>query len=137
MTERKLDNPAFREMFLKELRDGSSRAGACHSLGISPTTFYNHLRSDPDFSEQVLQAELVAEDKLLKGVYADALAGDPRARETWLKWRAKDRPSERVEVHHTGEVLTDGDRGARLQALQQRWEQRALAAAEEESDGDY
>lgn len=86
------------------LRNGSTRRAACWSNGICEDTFANWLKSKSDFSEQVKQAEALAEIKFTDVIADAAKNGDVKAALEWLKRRRRDDWGDSEKVELSGEV---------------------------------
>jgi hypothetical protein len=71
------------------LRDGFSVDMACHVSGIGRSTYYQHLQSDPDFTDKMALAQDWITQRA-KQVVAQAIDNnDLKAAQWWLERRAR------------------------------------------------
>ena len=71
-----LDDPKIRSTLLMSLAVGKTRAEACHEAGISMQTLRRYEKRDPEFMEQVLDAEEASFDQVERRMRDMAIAGD-------------------------------------------------------------
>jgi transposase-like protein len=92
-----------KETFLKVFEDkGANISEACKGLGISRTTFYEWVKKDKKFANQIeeIKESLIdyVEDKLMENIKK----GDTTSIIFFLKTRGKSRGyTERQEIEHT------------------------------------
>ena len=77
------------------LSQGRRRGQACKEVGISRTTFYNHLNKDKEFNEAVSYAEMDANEAVENALYNKALEGNTTAIQVWLYNRSPERWSDK------------------------------------------
>lgn len=131
--QRILDSPVLQQRVLELLRAGASRASVCQEIGISPNTWRAYNRANPDFAEAVVAAEEVAVDTLMRDIYQDALAGDQKSRELWLKYKVKDMPAQTVNVNVNNDQPAPD---AVVSTILERLEARALEQGEDQDGVD-
>ena len=73
---RSLDDPKTRSTLLMAIAVGKTRAEACGDAGITVQTLRRHEKHDPDFADQVLDAEEAAFDQVERRMREMAVAGD-------------------------------------------------------------
>lgn len=73
---RKLDDPVTRSKLLIALAKGKTRSQACEAAGITMRTLRMTEKNDPEFLEQVLDAEETSFDPVEEQIKAMATAGD-------------------------------------------------------------
>ncbi len=73
--------PSLQDKVLEALRIGHTDGDACSLSGISQSTFYEWIKTIPEFSEKVEQARLKAKDTCIKVVRRAALTNWAAA--TW------------------------------------------------------
>lgn len=71
-----LDNPAIRSNLLMSLAVGKTRAEACSDASITMQTLRRHEKRDPEFADQVMDAEEAAFDQVERRMREMAVAGD-------------------------------------------------------------
>jgi hypothetical protein len=74
--KRRLDDPKTRSTLLMAIAVGKTRAEACGEAGITVETLRRHEKHDPDFAEQILDAEEAAFDQVERRMREMAVAGD-------------------------------------------------------------
>lgn len=82
-------------------RDGSHVYEACKEVNIDPSTYYKHLKENPEFSNRMdLAQEYTTE--IARALVSRTISkrGDVDTAKWWLERRAKDKFSTRSE--HTG-----------------------------------
>lgn len=93
--------PHNREVMLELLREGCTHRAAYGAARINRETFYNYLRTKPDFMEDVREAEAVAEHRLVQ----EARAQKSSAR--LLSLRFKEDWAERMTLEHEGRIQVE------------------------------
>lgn len=73
---RKIDDPTTRTKLLVALAQGKTRTQACLEAGIDTRTLRNCEKADPEFAEQVHDAEEAAYDPVELRIREMATAGD-------------------------------------------------------------
>jgi|TARA_R100001463_G_scaffold103499_3_gene157821 hypothetical protein len=73
---RSLDDPKTRSTLLMAIAVGKTRAEACGDAGITVQTLRRQEKHDPDFADQVLDAEEAAFDQVERRMREMAVAGD-------------------------------------------------------------
>ena len=73
---RSLDDPKTRSTLLMAIAIGKTRAEACGDAGITVQTLRRQEKHDPDFADQVLDAEEAAFDQVERRMREMAVAGD-------------------------------------------------------------
>jgi hypothetical protein len=102
-----LDNPATRSTLLMAIAVGKTRAEACGDAGITMQTLRRHEKRDPEFADQILDAEEAAFDQVERRMREMAVAGDSSMIKEYrsLKRRREARESRtsklEVEATHT------------------------------------
>jgi len=71
------------------LRDGFSIEKTCYLSGISRSTFYDHLHSDPDFSDKIQLAQAWATERAKQVVIKEIGKGNLKAAQWWLERKAR------------------------------------------------
>ena len=102
---RSLDDPKTRSTLLMAIAVGKTRAEACGDAGITVQTLRRHEKHDPDFADQVLDAEEAAFDQVERRMREMAVAGDSSMIKEYrsLKRRreAREARTSKVEVEST------------------------------------
>ena len=88
-------NSIKKEEILKHLSNGIRRTAACKAVGISPPTFYAHLKKDKEFNEAVSHAEIEANELVETALFNKALEGNTTAIQVWLYNRSPERWSDK------------------------------------------
>ena len=73
-----------RAAFLDYLRKGIRRSHACTKVGISRVTFNKWFKDNKKFAEEVLQAEMDANELIEQALFKTALKGNVTAQQVWL-----------------------------------------------------
>lgn len=94
---------ARKDEFLKLLAKGVSRSNACKKVGIHRSTFNAHYKKYPRFREQVLQAEMDANELVEQALFKAALDGNVTAQQVWLYNRCPDRWRDRRNIQWSGD----------------------------------
>ena len=76
MSKKALDDPKTRSTLLMGIAMGKTRAEACGDAGITMQTLRRHEKSDPEFMEQMLDAEEASFDQVERRMREMAIAGD-------------------------------------------------------------
>ena len=76
MSKPVLDNAATRSTLLMAIAVGKTRAEACGEAGITMQTLRRHEKRDPEFAEQMLDAEEASFDQVERRMREMAIAGD-------------------------------------------------------------
>jgi hypothetical protein len=92
MTEEAIQR--FEQLF----RDGAHALEACEEVGISRQTYYEHLKSNKDFSDRMEAAREYVTEIALAVVSKRIKRGDTETSKWWLERRAKDKFSTRNEL---------------------------------------
>jgi hypothetical protein len=123
-----------RELFLEKVREGLGLGAAARAVGVMPVTERHWRRVDPEYAQQVLEAEIEGCEEVESALRMAALEGNVTAALVWLynrsdgRWVDKRRP-DRVEVHQVIEIEA-GERLAGIRALEARLSERqALRSA--------
>lgn len=102
---RKLDNPDTRKAFLTAIAQGKTRAESCRIAGIDYQTLRRTEKEDPEFAEQVLDAEEISYDPIEKRVRQMATAGDSFAIKEYRSMKRRREAAEsrktKVEIEQT------------------------------------
>lgn len=107
MSKPALDDPKTRSELLMALAIGKTRAEACGDAGITMQTLRRHEKRDPEFADQVLDAEEASFDQVERRMREMAIAGDSSMIKEYrsLKRRREARESRvaklEVETTHT------------------------------------
>ena len=72
----RLDDPKTRSTLLMAIAIGKTRAEACGEAGITVETLRRHEKRDPEFADQILDAEEAAFDQVERRMREMAVAGD-------------------------------------------------------------
>ena len=100
-----LDDPKVRSTLLMAIAVGKTRAEACGEAGISVQTLRRYEKRDPEFVEQILDAEEAAFDQVERRMREMAVAGDSSMIKEYrsLKRRreAREARTSKVEVETT------------------------------------
>jgi hypothetical protein len=76
MSKKALDDPKTRSTLLMAIAMGKTRAEACGDASITMQTLRRHEKSDPEFMEQMLDAEEASFDQVERRMREMAIAGD-------------------------------------------------------------
>ena len=71
-----LDDPRTRSTLLMAIAVGKTRAEACGEAGVTMQTLRRHEKRDPEFAEQMLDAEEASFDQVERRMREMAIAGD-------------------------------------------------------------
>ena len=71
-----LDDPRTRSTLLMAIAVGKTKAEACGEAGITMQTLRRHEKRDPEFAEQMLDAEEASFDQVERRMREMAIAGD-------------------------------------------------------------
>ena len=71
------------------LKDGFTVERACYLSGISRSTFYAHLQSDPTFSDKIQLAQAWATERAKQVVIKEIDKGNLKAAQWWLERKAR------------------------------------------------
>ena len=71
-----LDDPKTRSTLLMAIAVGKTRAEACGEAGITMQTLRRHEKRDPEFADQMLDAEEASFDQVERRMREMAIAGD-------------------------------------------------------------
>ena len=100
-----LDDPKVRSTLLMAIAVGKTRAEACGEAGISVQTLRRYEKRDPEFVEQILDAEEASFDHVERRMRDMAIAGDSSMIKEYrsLKRRreAREARTSKVEVETT------------------------------------
>ena len=100
-----LDDPKVRSTLLMAIAVGKTRAEACGEAGISVQTLRRYEKRDPEFVEQILDAEEASFDQVERRMRDMAIAGDSSMIKEYrsLKRRreAREARTSKVEVETT------------------------------------
>jgi hypothetical protein len=82
------------------LKAGATRGDAARASGIAYETLRDWEKADPEFAEDIAQAEAECAAEMAERIYKEAKKsdGDWRAAVEWLKRRRRDEWSERQEI---------------------------------------
>lgn len=127
-----LDDPTIRSNLLMAIAVGKTRAEACSDAGISMQTLRRHEKRDPDFADQVLDAEEAAFDQVERRMREMAVAGDSSMIKEYrsLKRRREARESRtaklEVQATHTHVLETTDTIRELVSTLRDRKQQAEL-----------
>ena len=133
MSQPLLDDAATRSTLLMAIALGKTRAEACGEAGISLQTLRRHEKRDPEFADQILDAEEASFDQVERRMREMAIAGDSSMIKEYrsLKRRREAREARtaklEVETTHT-HVLEATDSIRELIGTLKQRKQRALLA---------
>lgn len=133
MSQPLLDDAATRSTLLMAIALGKTRAEACGEAGISMQTLRRHEKRDPEFADQILDAEEASFDQVERRMREMAIAGDSSMIKEYrsLKRRREAREARtaklEVETTHT-HVLEATDSIRELIGTLKQRKQRALLA---------
>ena len=77
--------------YLDRLREGGRRHASARAVGVTPQTVALHMRSDAAFAEQVMWAEMEADDEVEDALRMAAISGNVTAALAWLYSRRPER----------------------------------------------
>ena len=126
MSNKKLDDATTRSTLLMALATGKTRAEACGDAGITVQTLRRHEKSDPEFAEQILDAEEASFDQVERRMREMAIAGDSSMIKEYrsLKRRreAREARTSKLEVESTHTHVLEADNSIRelIGTLKQR-----------------
>ena len=137
--QKKFDR-AKKDEYLGLLREGTRRGQAAQQVGVNPCTVQRHMQRYPSFTEEVSQAEMLANEEVENALYTAAVSGNVTACQVWLYNRIPDAWADRRNIKaeicgkDSGPIQTDmkvildalNDPEARdtLDALSQRLESK-------------
>ena len=133
MSQPLLDDAATRSTLLMAIALGKTRAEACGEAGISMQTLRRQEKRDPEFADQILDAEEASFDQVERRMREMAIAGDSSMIKEYrsLKRRREAREARtaklEVETTHT-HVLEATDSIRELIGTLKQRKQRALLA---------
>tara|TARA_R100000458_G_C8275813_1_gene250984 strand:+ start:3252 stop:3716 length:465 start_codon:yes stop_codon:yes gene_type:complete len=108
-----LDDASTRSALLMAIAVGKTRAEACSDAGITVQTLRRHEKRDPEFAEQLLDAEEAAFDQVERRMREMAVAGDSSMIKEYrsLKRRreAREARTSKVEVQSTHTHVLEAD----------------------------
>jgi len=132
----RLDDPKTRSTLLMAIAIGKTRAEACGEAGITVETLRRHEKRDPEFAEQMLDAEEAAFDQVERRMREMAVAGDSSMIKEYrsLKRRREAREARtaklEVETTHTHVLEATDTIRELIGTLKERRDQNQLMEAE-------
>jgi len=119
----KIKSEAVTSAIVESLTKGTTRTAAYRAAGIAERTFYNWIRDDEDFKDQVEEAEASAVSTVEDALFRSATT--PNAKGTfnsvaqifYLCNRSPDNWKNVKDVRHSGGIVTGDTREAVLAAL--------------------
>jgi hypothetical protein len=91
--------------------EGYGKCAAAKQVGIHVSTFWNHLKSDPEFADDLSRAEMkgtgVKVENVEGALYNTALAGNVTAQQVYLYNKAGDTWKDRRNLQVTGEITVE------------------------------
>ena len=133
MSQPLLDDAATRSTLLMAIALGKTRAEACGEAGISMQTLRRHEKRDPEFADQILDAEVASFDQVERRMREMAIAGDSSMIKEYrsLKRRREAREARtaklEVETTHTHVLEATDSIRELIGTLKQRKERALLA----------
>jgi hypothetical protein len=133
MSQPLLDDAATRSTLLMAIALGKTRAEACGEAGISMQTLRRHEKRDPEFADQILDAEEASFDQVERRMREMAIAGDSSMIKEYrsLKRRREAREARtaklEVETTHTHVLEATDSIRELIGTLKQRKERALLA----------
>ena len=133
MSQPLLDDAATRSTLLMAIALGKTRAEACGEAGISMQTLRRHEKRDPEFADQILDAEEASFDQVERRMREMAIAGDSSMIKEYRSLKRRREALEartaklEVETTHT-HVLEATDSIRELIGTLKQRKQRALLA---------
>lgn len=76
-----------RERIIGALQAGADMALAAQLVGCHRATLYKWFKKDPEFKQRTEEARAIADDRVVKSLYDEALKGNTTAMIFWLKNR--------------------------------------------------
>lgn len=115
------------DKFLILIAQGHRVSAAAKQAGLSYRTVVNRRRSDPEFKEQLIEAEAQAAEPVEDSLFNAAINGNVPAALEWLKKRSPERwPNEKLQIEQTNVYELDvSDRIGNIVALMSRLQERA------------
>ena len=95
--QKKFDR-AKKDEYLGLLREGTRRGQAAHHVGVNPSTVQRHMQRYPSFTEEVSQAEMLANEEVENALYTAAVSGNVTACQVWLYNRLPDTWADRRNI---------------------------------------
>lgn len=132
----RLDNAKTRSTLLMAIAIGKTRAEACGEAGITVETLRRHEKRDPEFADQILDAEEAAFDQVERRMREMAVAGDSSMIKEYrsLKRRREAREARtaklEVETTHTHVLEATDTIRELIGTLKERRDQNQLMEAE-------
>ena len=97
-------NSKKKEAFLEQFEKTKSITKSALAVGVSKVTIYEHLRTDPEFSQKVNDIKEMINDQVEDHLYK-LTKTNPTACIFWLVNRRPDRWRNIQEVKHAGKIL--------------------------------
>jgi len=121
------------DILIKHIRGGSTITSACDAVGISKVTFYEWMKTKPNFSNAIKKAQSIPNKKVEKALYKSAIGylttvakyqtkgsnGKPQTKTIkkkilpnitamifWLKNKLPDEWKDKQDIEHSGSVIT-------------------------------
>lgn len=88
---------------------GASDKEMAEILGVSESTFNLWKKTYPEFSESLNEAKNMADSKVVRALYNQAIGGNVTAQIFWLKNRQKDKWRDKQDVDHTVNLKRSAD----------------------------
>ena len=89
---------AKKDEYLGLLREGIRRGQAAQKVGVNPCTVQRHMQRYPSFTEEVSQAEMLANEEVENALYTAAVSGNVTACQVWLYNRLPDTWADRRNI---------------------------------------
>jgi AcrR family transcriptional regulator len=99
----KFDTEA-KQKFCECISRGVNITQASKACGITRSTFYAHLKSDPEFKQMFEDAEESATDHVESALYQKAIEGDVKAQQVWLFNRRRERWADSKNIRLDADV---------------------------------
>jgi len=121
------------DILVRHIKGGSTITSACDAVGINKTTFYDWMKTKPNFSNAIKKAQSIPNKKVEKALYKSAVGylttvakyqvkgpkGEPQTKTIkkkilpnitamifWLKNKMPDEWKDKQDIEHSGSVIT-------------------------------
>lgn len=88
---------------------GASDKEISEIIGVTESTLNLWKKTHPEFSESLNEAKNMADSKVVRALYTQAIEGNVTAQIFWLKNRQKDKWRDKQDVDHTVNLKRSAD----------------------------
>ncbi len=131
-----LSDQATRQAYTRHIREGYGRGEAAELIGLSYPTVWRYIKANPEFLEEIQDAEQVSVEGAVRVLIAIMNESDDNkdrisAADKIIKYRTRDQKRDSTVTHHHQIELT-GDQSPQVLELTRRLEQRAIDTGSKE-----